>query len=324
MRIFKGFILGFVLLCSGLEAKWHDKYFEAVKQAEKEKKPLLVAFLGPNWCPWSDQLEAEVLANPQFLAEMEKEFVLVKIDIPEDFEGASFPGKELKNQLKVEECPSIVLLQPTGEEIAMLAYLPIDPREFSSYIKETLADFRKVSRITKKQLDHMKVEDLKSIYAKAGRLADETFKKAVLTQGLKIDRDPFFLLEEYGNLLIGGKANHWKIKSLRKKIVDRDPDNEGGFLRQLAVMDFEALTMIKKHQKAEIVVKPLVEYLQHFGKKDPENAWRIEMKVSQYFFTHNRIDEALHHAEASLQIAPEECKKEIVQSIEYLKTYYSQ
>ena len=46
-------------------------------------------------------------------------------------------------------------------------------------------------------------------------------------------------------------------------------------------------------------------------KKDPKNVWQIEMKISQYFFTQNRIEEALSHAKASLDTAPDEYKKEI-------------
>lgn len=322
MNGFKCIFLAGLFLCAALEAKWHDHYLEAKNQAVKEGKPLLIAFLGSNWCPWSDQLESEVLANPNFLREMEKDFVLVKIDIPENFEEENFPGKELKKRFKVEESPSLILMQPTDEEIAILEYLPVDVKEFCSYVKETLSDYQRLSRITKKQLDQMQVEELKALYAKAGRLADQTFKKIVLEQGLKSDQGPFFLLEKYEDLIAGKKPSSSQMKHLRKKIIQSDPKNEGGALRKLAVMDFQALANVKKKTpKAEIVVRPLLEYLQAFGKNDGENAWRIEMKVSQYFFTQNRIEDALKHAQASLEIAPEECKKEIAQSIEYLKSY---
>lgn len=321
MDKFKGIILAVLFFCSGLEAKWHDQYLEAKKEAVKQDKPLLIAFLGSNWCQWSDQLEIEVLSQPSFLKEMEKDFVLLKIDIPENFEEHSFSGKELQKRFKVEESPALVLIQPTEEEIATIDYLPVDRKEFCRYVKGTLADYKKLSRITKKQLDQMQVEELKVLYAKAGRLADETFKKVILDQGLKSDSGPFFLLEKYADLLSVGKPGTWQMQNLRKKIVETDPENRRGALRKLAVMDFNALSNIKRNMpKAEIVVRPLLDYLQFHGKKDSENAWRIEMKVSQYFFTQNRIEESLKHAEASLDIAPEDCKTEIAQSIEYLKS----
>ncbi|NGX48303.1 MAG: Disulfide bond reductase DsbH [Chlamydiae bacterium] len=310
-----------LLICNSGYAKWHDNYKEAKKIATLEEKPLLIVFLGPNWCPWSDQLEVEVLASNAFLENLEKEVVLLKVDIPEDFDEEGFPGQDLRNQFHVEECPSLVLVESSGEEIAKLSYLPIDQKEFVTYIKETLSDHRKISRITKQQLDKLKVEELKSLYAKAGRLADVTFKKALLDQGLKSDRSPFFLLEQYSNLFTSRKMSSWKLRSIRKKIIARDPENKEGYQRKLAVMDFEALASVKKPQKAEIVVGPLVEYMQNFGKKDQKNAWHIEMKISQYFFTQNQIEDALRHAKASLDAAPKQHKKDIAESIEYLQKY---
>jgi len=309
------------LICNTTYAKWHDNYVEAKKIAIQEEKPLLIAFLGPNWCPFSDQLEAEVLADDAFLKNIENEVVLLKIDIPEDFDEKGFPGVELKNQFQIEECPALVLAEPTGEEIAKLAFLPIEQKEFTQTIKETLADYRKVSRLTKQKLDQLKGEELKTLYSKAGHLADTTFKKALFEQGLKSDKGPFFLLEEYSNLLTSGRISGWKLRTLRKKIVARDPQNEEGYQRKLAVMDFEALACVKKPQKVDIVVAPLVEYLQNFGKNDQENAWQLEMKISQYFFTQNRIEDALRHAQASLDVAPDDLKKDIAKSIEYLQTY---
>lgn len=321
MRNFKGLLVWILFLSNMSYAGWHDNYAEAKKEAEKEGKPLLVTFLGPNWCPWSDQLESEILADRSFLSEIEKDFVLLKVDIPQDFAEGSFPGKSLKDRYRVEECPSLVLIESSGEEIAKLAYLPLQQKELCSYIKETLVDYQKMSRITKKQLEEMKIEELKTLHVKAGRLADKSIKKTIYQQGLKKDPGSFFLLEKYGDLLMGTKIGNWKVKSLRKKIAGRDPENEGGTMRKLAVMDFEALASVKKRQKAEIVVEPLLEYLKHFGKRDRESGWQIAMKISQYFFTRNQIQDALRHAQASFEMAPEEHKKEIAQSIEYLQTY---
>ncbi|MDN3506920.1 MAG: thioredoxin family protein [Simkaniaceae bacterium] len=294
-------------------------YELAKQEALAQEKPLLIVFLGPNWCPHSDQLEEEILADLPFIQNLKKDVVLYKVEIPEEFEEESYLGQDLKEKFHVEECPSLVLAEPSGEEIAKLTFLPVGQKEFASVIKNTLADYKKVSRITKTQLEKLQVEELKSLYAKAGHLADEAFKKAFLNQGLKTDRSPYFLLEEYSNLLTAGKMGKWKLQAIKRKIQKRDPKNADGYMRELAVMDFESLASVKKSKNAEVVVAPLVKYLKNFGSSDTKGAWEIEMKISQYYFSQNKIKEALAHAKASFDIAPEEHKGDLAQSIQYLE-----
>jgi len=304
---------------------WLDDFAEAKKIASEKKCPLLIAFLGPTWCPWSDKLEAEVLVNQNFFKNLQTEVVFLKVDIPEDFDRhtkESLPALKLKEQYFVDECPTLVLVTPNGKQIAKLNYLPISCSAFASYIKEMLTDYEKLSLLTeKKALKKLDGKELKSLYAKAGRLADETFKKVLLNQGIKTDPSPYFLLEQYGVLLTKGKGNSWASRRLRNKILSLDPKNKNGSHRKLAVMDFNALAVsAKTDQKMDAVIHPLVDYLQKFGSKDLENAWRIEMMISQYLFGKDQIGASLIHAKNSLKIAPEPAQKEIVQSIEYLQT----
>lgn len=321
MKLAKAFILTLFLFTATLHAKWYDNEWEAQQAAARLEKPLLIAFLGPEWCLWSDHLETEILSKQEFIDEMEKNFVLLKVGIPEDFEEQNFQGKNLSKSLRIEECPTIVLATPLGQEISTLPYLPVDYKEFTASICETLGDYRKMSSLTKVQLEEMQTEELMSLYVRAGRLADQTFKKALLDQGLKNNSSPYFLLEKYHELLTAGKLSGWKVNHLRKQIVERDPENKEGSLRKMAVMDFEALSRSKRFSNAEVIVKPLVEYLRTFGQTDHENAWKIEMKIAQYFYTKNRTNDALHHANASLALAPDSMKKEIEQSIEYLQKH---
>jgi len=130
---------------------WIDDFSKARKLAQETNKPLLIAFLGPNWCPWSDQLESEVLAQPRFLNQVKKEAILVKVDIPEDYQeqtSDSFPNLTLKENFHVEECPSLVLVEPSGHLIAKLRYLPITTDEFASHIHEILQDYEQISHLS--------------------------------------------------------------------------------------------------------------------------------------------------------------------------------
>lgn len=71
-----------VVFCNVAFGNFPASYEEAKQKAELEGKPLLIIFLGPNWCPFSDQLEADVLEDSNFLEEIGKQLVLFKVDIP--------------------------------------------------------------------------------------------------------------------------------------------------------------------------------------------------------------------------------------------------
>lgn len=304
---------------------WLSDFAAAQKIAEEKKKPILMAFLGPNWCAFSDQLESEILSSKEFLKNLGETFVLLEVDIPQNFDlqtQDNLTSIELKEKYHVDECPSIVLVEPTGHLIGKLNYLPLESKDFANYIKEMVSDFTRVSTLVKTHtLNTLKVDELKSLYVKAGRFADAALKKAILEKGIKEDQGPYFLLEEYGRLIGEHSLKSRDVRRLRNKIFARDPNNKEGSLRKLAIMDFEVLAhSVKNLKNSADAVKPLINYLEKFGSQDGENAWRLEMKISQYLFGKDQAEEALKHAKASYAMAPEDSKTEITRSIDYLQT----
>lgn len=324
MRFINRIVAGLLLTC-GIFAQeieplqgWTDNLKAAQAEAQERSCPLLIAFLGPNWCEYSDKLEEEILTQKAFSDQLKEDFVFVRIDIPEDFDEGDYFGKSLKEKYGVEECPSVVMATGEGEAIAKLDYLPITCSHFASYVKQVYSDYMRVSHLARRELRQMKADEIQHLYARAGRLADTTFKQALMKQGLKVDRGPYFLVEEYGNLLASGAVSERKLNRLRSRVVARDPQNEQGCLRKLALIDFQTRT---EGKTPEQVIQPLVQYLTEFGPKDPENAWRLEMKISQYLFSRNQIESALKHAKLCYDLAPKEAQKEIAQSIEYLQSF---
>lgn len=323
MRVFNVLFAVFFLTCSGFAEVdelmgWVDSVEAAQKVAKQRDLPLLIAFLGPNWCNFSDTLEEEILSQEVFARLLECEAILVKIDIPEDFEKSNYYGKELKEAFYVDECPCLVLADINMKSIAKLDYLPVTCDHFVRYVKQIMGDYNRMSHLARSELKQMKVDELQHLYARAGHLADVTFKKALMKQGLKVDRGPYFLVEQYGNLLASGTASDRELKKIRRKVYVRDPFNKQGYLRKLAMIDFKTKIGSKTPEE---VIAPLISYLQQFGPKDPENAWKLEMKISQFLFSKNQIEGALKHAKLSFDKAPPEAKSEIAQSIEYLQTF---
>ena len=62
--------------------QWLTDYDAAVKQAQKEKKTLLVLFTGSDWCPGCIALNEHALSKPEFLEFAKKHLVLVYMDSP--------------------------------------------------------------------------------------------------------------------------------------------------------------------------------------------------------------------------------------------------
>jgi len=305
---------------------WLDDFSAAKALAEKQNKPLLIAFLGPNWCTPSDELEEEILSRKGFLQSIKNDVVLFKVDIPDDFDDPKLENSQevlLKKQYKVCECPSLILASSSGEAIAKLEYLPLKKEDFTNYIHEMLSNYQQIAELTKtKEFKNLEADELRNLYTKAGKLADAHFKDAFLKQGLKKDKSTYFLLEKYGKLL-AREGKRRKIRKVRNKILARDPKNAKGAQLQLAMMDFEALSHIKKPKHTEDAIKPLTRYLKKFGSSDQKNAWKVEMKISQYLYGQNHVKDALKHAKASIEIAPESARPEIAQSIKYLQTRLS-
>jgi hypothetical protein len=313
MRYFK--VIFFLLITSTCIAslphyeRWLSDFNEAKEMAQRQNRPLLIAFLGRQWCDSSDQLEEEILDSGAFLTALENKVVFLKVNIP-----AVYEENALVDQYNIDSCPTLLLVEAGGHEIAKLDLSSID----AMTINTLLADY---DRVQNDDLCNLRVSELQSLYARAGKFADATFKQTLLEEGLKVDEGPFFMLEQYGHLLAEVGVKNRKSKTLRNRIIARDIKNEQGYRRQLAIMDFEALC--NETLAAKAVIKPLMDYLQKFGSKDVENAWQIELKISRYLFSRDQIEDALKHANASLKMAPEAKRNEIAKSVDYLKTVSS-
>lgn len=61
---------------------WLTDYDAAVKQAQKEKKAILVLFTGSDWCPGCIALNEHALSKPEFMDFAQKKLVLVYMDSP--------------------------------------------------------------------------------------------------------------------------------------------------------------------------------------------------------------------------------------------------
>lgn len=111
------------------EAEWLADFDKAVEAAKAQKKDILVDFTGSDWCGWCKKLHAEVFAQPEFVAEAPKSFILCALDFPRAPEiVAKVPNParnaELQKKYGVRGFPTILVVNAEGQVLVQTGYRP--------------------------------------------------------------------------------------------------------------------------------------------------------------------------------------------------------
>lgn len=99
------------------ELPWLISLPEAMAQAKRENKLVLLDFTGSDWCPCCKALDAQTFSRPEFSAYAAKSLVLVQVDFPRH-KPQSAELKEANNVLKetyeIHAYPTLVVLKQDG------------------------------------------------------------------------------------------------------------------------------------------------------------------------------------------------------------------
>jgi len=300
---------------------WSEDYPKTLKLAQTNQKPILLAFVGIGWCPWSERLAKEILNEPDFLNPLKDQVNFVWFSCPQESSKGNKEFQRLKEKYAVQVYPTLVLISPSQEEMFSVGYLPYTPEEFAEKFQEMIRDYNEISsKIDTGDLKLINSDELERLFTKARDLKCVQHTEKLMQVGLECDKGTFFLLEKYAELLEKGSKK--EAAPIREKIIGRDPKNLKGSQLRLAILDFEMRAQKLKRKESPLsAVKPLLEYIYKFGERDKENLWKIQMMMAQFLFTKNEVKEALGLANASYQSAPEEFKSEVAHTIDYLKSY---
>lgn len=130
-------VLSLFLAVSTVQSAWLEDYAKAKKQAQTEKKDLLLNFGGSDWCVWCQKLDKEVFHKKDFIKQAEKDFVLVHLDFPTRKEQA--PALKQQNEkLKAEFTkkygfpgfPTVFLTDAEGVAYAKTGYQAGGPEAY--------------------------------------------------------------------------------------------------------------------------------------------------------------------------------------------------
>ncbi len=113
---------------------WLDDYDAALKKAEAENKHIVIDFSGSDWCGWCKRLEKEVFNTDEFRKGAKDKYVLLMVDSPNDTslltKRAQEQNPKLVDKFGVEGFPTVVVLNPKGEEVARMGYEKGGPKKY--------------------------------------------------------------------------------------------------------------------------------------------------------------------------------------------------
>ena len=105
---------------------WLDDYDAALAKAAAEGRHVIVNFSGSDWCGWCKSLDEEVFATDAFKKAAAGKYVLLMVDSPMDksllTEKAARENPKLAEKFGVKGLPTVVVLDPKGEEVCRLKY----------------------------------------------------------------------------------------------------------------------------------------------------------------------------------------------------------
>lgn len=143
-------LLIFILLCSTWRlcaedpaSQWSSDLSAALIQAGKEERLVLVNFTGSDWCIWCHRIRDEILSKHHFLDYAKERFSLVVLDFPQKTPLSPEQQKlnaDWAKKYNIESFPTILVLNPAGEELGRIPYIQGGPKTF----------VRELQRISKK------------------------------------------------------------------------------------------------------------------------------------------------------------------------------
>ncbi len=138
------FIASAALAAASLAATdWEDDFAKALERAAKENKYVLVDFSGSDWCGWCIKLDEEVFSKKAFKDYAKDNLVLVLLDFPRRKELPKKSREQNEALLKkygVRGFPTVLILNPKGEEVARTGYKPGGAEAYVEHLKKIIED----------------------------------------------------------------------------------------------------------------------------------------------------------------------------------------
>lgn len=121
--------------------EWHEDFARAQALAKASGKPMLLDFTGSDWCGWCIKLKQEVFDEKEFQKYAEENLILVELDFPRNKSqkpNIKEQNQKLQQQYSIRGFPTIILLDPEGNQIGKTGYQEGGPKAYVEHLKEIL------------------------------------------------------------------------------------------------------------------------------------------------------------------------------------------
>lgn len=136
-----GVVLFLLATFSARAVDWETNYEDAVAQAKKEGKYLLLDFSGSDWCGWCIRLEEEVFGKRAFRSFADDRLVCVLVDSPRT-KALSRREKQqndgLKAKYSISGYPTVILLHPDESTVGRTGYLKGGPEPYIKNLEKMI------------------------------------------------------------------------------------------------------------------------------------------------------------------------------------------
>jgi len=232
---------------------------EAIARAADQDKDIIFLFTGSDWCPPCKRLEEEVLSEKDFLFEVSKDYVLVKLDFPKitkQSEELVRQNKEYGKKFGVEGYPTLVL---TDNQLKPFAFAGYESGGFENYL--ALLENARVLRVERdknlKEAEGKKgAERAKLLDLAIGKMREEivrVYYADVVAEIVELDSDNSLKLREKWNA--GADAE-------MRKVVMTD------------------LLMVARLEKPKLAIQFIDEVLEEIDFNDAERLEIYQMKLN--------------------------------------------
>ena len=213
----------------GEEVKWQTKMDVALKLAKAEGKDVFAFFTGSDWCNYCVVLHRKVFDKGDFLNNLEKKYVLLKIDFPQ---RKPLPKAEreindkLSQDYSIEGFPTVLLLDTEGRAFAKTGFRDEGPDEYAKHL-DTLAENKQKRDVA---------------LAKAAKLSGLDKAKALIEA-----------LNSIGGVPIT------QYKNIQDEIVKADPEDKTGYKKNtlikqgLADLEMKIIRLIEFNKTSEAI-----------------------------------------------------------------------
>ena len=119
---------------------WKTNFEEALQEASKENKNILLVFSGSDWCAPCIKLDNVVWKSEAFKLEAEKSWVIYKADFPKK-KANQLSSEQTESNNKLAEkynkngsFPLVILLDKTGKVIGMSGFKNLSAADYIQLI----------------------------------------------------------------------------------------------------------------------------------------------------------------------------------------------